>query len=199
MEQFPITRDGDGLLYALYGDPQELERGGYPYWLIAVLRNPYQAPRGLKCAQERTIAINNWIVNARWHSCTSTDPNHKAYTLLPVPSTLLPHAPNAPPPPCACGQESPHVHVRLSSFVTETGLEWARYQQGRTADRPSTGVFSDVSHPCRHAAQLQQCDLVLTSAHQTATGACDAIRAVKNQSVKMHDSTWLSCVTILVM
>jgi len=146
MEQFPITRDGDGLLYALYGDPQELERGGHPYWLIAVLRNPYQAPRGLKCAQERTIAINNWIVNARWYSCTSTDPNHKAYTLLPVPSTLLPHAPNAPPPPCACGQESPHVHVRLSSFVTETGLEWARYQQGRTADRPSTGVFSDVSH-----------------------------------------------------
>jgi hypothetical protein len=148
MEGYPVQREGDGVLYALYGDPQELERGGHPYWLIAVTRNPYQAPKGLKCAQGNTIAVKKWIVNARWYSCTSDDSNHKAYTLLSVPPAPLPqgHAPNASPPPCICGQESSHVHVRLSSFVTETGLEWARYQQGRTADRPSTGLFSDVGH-----------------------------------------------------
>lgn len=150
MEKFPVPVDGDGVLYALYGDPRELERGGHPYWLIAVQRNAYKAPRGLKCAQGNTIAINNWIVNARWYSCTSNDPNHKAYELLPVP---LPdsHPLNAPPPVCACGQQSPHVHVRLSSFVTEVGLEWARYlpgryQEGGAASRPSTGVFSDHGH-----------------------------------------------------
>ena len=150
MEKCPIPRDGDGLLYALYGDPRELERGGHPYWLIAVIKNPYQAPKGLKCAQGNTVAMKNWIVNARWYSCTSDDPNHKAYTLLPVPPNPLPkdHPANVSPPPwtCACGQDSPHVHVRLSSFVTETGIEWARYQEGRTADRPSTGVLSDVGH-----------------------------------------------------
>ena len=148
MERYPVPREGDGVLYALYGDPRELERGGHPYWLIAVTNNPYQAPKWLKCAQGNTIAMKNWIVNARWYSCTSDDPNHKAYELLPVRPTPLPngHSPNAPAPPCLCGQHHPHVHVRLSSFVTETGLEWARYQQGRTADRLSTGVFSDVGH-----------------------------------------------------
>ena len=154
MEQCPIPRDSDGVpladgvLYALYGDPGELERGGHPYWLVAVQKNPYQAPRGLKCAQGNTIAIRNWIVNAQWYSCTSDDPNHKSYELLPVPPPAG-HPPNTPHPDCACGQRSPHVHVRLSSFVTEIGLDWARYQQSRMSEgvaRPSTGLFSDASH-----------------------------------------------------
>ena len=30
MEGYPVPREGDGVLYALYGDPQELEGGGAP-------------------------------------------------------------------------------------------------------------------------------------------------------------------------
>jgi hypothetical protein len=149
MEQIQIPADGDGALYALYGDPRELEKGGHPYWLVAVQRNPYAAPKGLKCAQGHTINKGNWVVNARWYSCTSDDPNHKSYELLPV----LPPTPPDPdqlPPVCICGQASPHVHVRMSSFVTEVGLEWAHYAMCRPSGtgplRPSTEVFSDASH-----------------------------------------------------
>jgi hypothetical protein len=144
-----VPESGDGVLYAVYGDPAQLERGGHPYWLVAVVKNPYAAPKGLKCAQGKTINKGNWIVNALWYACTSDDPNHKAYVLQPVP--LPPgHDPDTPLPTCSCGQVTHHVHVRLSSFVTELGLEWTRYQLGRQKDdgtkRPSTGTFADSSH-----------------------------------------------------
>ena len=148
MAQRLIPAESDGVLYALYGDPDNLERGGHPYWLIMVLRNPYTAPRGLKCAQGKTIAVNNWIVNARWLSCVSDDPNHKAYELLPI-TAAVPRpgvvAPAVVDAVCLCGQVSPHVHVRMSSFITELGLTWGHYAEGR-GERRSSGVLADESH-----------------------------------------------------
>ena len=144
MEAVPIPVDG-GLLYALYGDPNQLERGGHPYWLVSVRKNPYQAPQGLKDVQGKTIAIRNWVVDAVWYTCVSDDPNHKAYEmLLGVPckvgscqssDTLCKKTP-------ACRGV---IHVRLSSFVTEVGLEWAHYSCGRQGTR-DTGIFADASH-----------------------------------------------------
>jgi hypothetical protein len=69
----PIPADGDGMLYALYGDPDHLERGGHRYWLIMVQKNPYAAPKGLKCAQGKTINAGNWTSNTfrkRAQPCT---------------------------------------------------------------------------------------------------------------------------------
>ena len=121
MQAIPVP-GGRGVLYALYGDPQQLERGGHPYWLVSVTKNPYQAPPGLKDVQGKTINKGNWITDAVWYTCTSDDPNHKAYEML-----------------------QGEVYIRLSSFVTEVGLEWAHYSSGRqgTVD---TSVFSDASH-----------------------------------------------------
>jgi hypothetical protein len=121
MEAVPVL--ADGVLYALYGDPDQLEKGGHPYWLVSVRRNPYQAPQGLRDVQGKTINKGNWIVDALWYECTSEDPNHKAYHMLP----------------------GDVIHVRLSSFVTEVGLEWVHYSPGRQGTR-ATGIFSDASH-----------------------------------------------------
>ena len=142
MAAIPIPADGDGMLYALYGDPDNLEKGGHRYWLIMVQKNPYAAPKGLKCAQGKTINAGNWIVNARWLLCVSDDPNHKAYELMPVAD---------PDPLCPCKQTTPHVHVRMSSFVTELGLKWAHYARARGGPdgaqaRRSTGIFANDSH-----------------------------------------------------
>jgi hypothetical protein len=142
MAAIPIPADGDGMLYALYGDPDNLEKGGHRYWLIMVQKNPYAAPKGLKCAQGKTINAGNWIVNARWLLCVSDDPNHKAYELMPVAD---------PDPRCPCKQITPHVHVRMSSFITELGLKWAHYARARGGPdgaqaRRSTGIFANESH-----------------------------------------------------
>ena len=103
-------------LYAAYASYRE-ELGGRPYWLLKTMSGA-KTGQTIKVPGGKTIAKNQWFVEAQWYRSTSHDPVVKRYKLL-----------------------DGVVHVPPDAFIQEHELEWAH--EGRAEGE---SILSDASH-----------------------------------------------------
>ena len=80
--------------------------GGYKYWLIRAMSQG-KTGQTIKVPGGRTIAKNQWFVDAQWYISTSDDAARKSYKLLPE-----------------------IVQVPIGALVQEHGLRWEREGRG---------------------------------------------------------------------
>ena len=103
-------------MYAAFAS--NAERGGYKYWLL-LAKSKGKTGETIKVPGGRTIAKNQWFIDAQWYISTSDDMARKSYKLLPE-----------------------VVQVPIGALIQEPGLEWAR--EGRGPDGES--ILSNGSH-----------------------------------------------------
>lgn len=103
-------------LYAAYASYRE-ELGGRPYWLL-LTRSEAKTGKTIKVPGGRTIAKNQWFVEAQWYLSTSDDSGGRRYKLL-----------------------DGIVHVPPDSFIQEHELQWLH--EGRSGGE---SILHDESH-----------------------------------------------------
>ena len=105
-----------GQLYAAFAS--HAERGERKYWLL-LAKSEGQTGQTIKVPGGRTIAKNQWFIEAQWYLSTSDNQDRKSYRLLPE-----------------------LAHIPIGSLVQEHGLRWEREGRGREGK----SILSQESH-----------------------------------------------------
>mmetsp|Transcript_33919 Transcript_33919/g.106473 ORF Transcript_33919/g.106473 Transcript_33919/m.106473 type:complete len:190 (-) Transcript_33919:11-580(-) len=105
-----------GRLYAAFAAYREV-LGGRPYWLLKT-KSEAKTGETIRVPGGRTIAKNQWFVEAQWYLSASDNQGSKRYKLLPE-----------------------IVHVPPDTFIQEHELEWSHEGRG-----DGESILSDASH-----------------------------------------------------
>ena len=103
-------------MYAAFAAYREV-LGGRPYWLLKT-KSEAKTGETIRAPGGRTIAKNQWFVEAQWYLSTSDNQGSKRYKLLPE-----------------------IVHVPPDTFIQEHELEWSHEGRG-----DGESILSDASH-----------------------------------------------------